>query len=55
MQAITADAVLLKFEKAKVALKDSLKQVDDIVPRSIGCQVIEKYGYTVCFSSLKVA
>lgn len=40
MQAITGDSVLLKFEKAKCALEDSLKQVEDIVPQSIGCQVI---------------
>jgi len=39
MQAITADSVLLKFEKAKCALEDSLKRVEDIVPQSIGCQV----------------
>ena len=40
MQAITGDSVLLKFEKAKCALKDSLKRVEDIVPQSIGCQVL---------------
>ena len=39
VQAITADSVLLKFEKAKCALEDSLKRVEDIVPQSIGCQV----------------
>ena len=39
-QAITGDSVLLKFEKAKSALVDSLKLVEDIVPQSIGCQVI---------------
>lgn len=38
-QAITADSVLLKFEKAKCALEDSLNGVKDIVPQSIGCQV----------------
>ncbi|KAL1289818.1 hypothetical protein AAHE18_20G086300 [Arachis hypogaea] len=37
--AITGDAVLQKFEKAKSALVDSLKLVEDIVPQSIGCQV----------------
>jgi len=40
MQAITGDFVLLKFEKAKCALEDSLRRVEDIVPQSIGCQVI---------------
>jgi len=40
MQAITGDSVLLKFEKAKCALEDSLRRVEDIVPQSIGCQVI---------------
>ncbi|KAK7379558.1 hypothetical protein VNO80_05021 [Phaseolus coccineus] len=39
--AITADSVLLKFEKAKCALEDSLKRVEDIVPQSIGCQIDE--------------
>ena len=38
-QAITGDSVLLKFEKAKCALEDSLRRVEDIVPQSIGCQV----------------
>ncbi|KAL4638674.1 hypothetical protein ACB092_03G163200 [Castanea dentata] len=37
--AITGDSVLLKFEKARCALEDSLKRVDDIVPQSIGCQI----------------
>ncbi|XP_028771964.1 U-box domain-containing protein 6-like [Neltuma alba] len=36
--AITADAVLLKFEKSKSAIKDGLMQVEDIVPRSMACQ-----------------
>lgn len=40
MQAITGDSVLLKFEKAKSSLGESLKRVEDIVPQSIGCQVI---------------
>lgn len=40
MQAITGDAVHLKFEKARRALEDSLRRVVDIVPQSIGCQVI---------------
>lgn len=39
MQAITGDSVLLKFEKARSSLVDSLKRVEDIVPQSIGCQV----------------
>jgi hypothetical protein len=39
MQAVTGDSVLLKFEKAKCALEDSLRRVEDIVPQSIGCQV----------------
>jgi len=40
MQAITGDSVLLKFERAKCALADSLKLVEDIVSQSIGYQVI---------------
>ncbi|XP_022962451.1 U-box domain-containing protein 45-like [Cucurbita moschata] len=39
--AITGDSVLLKFEKVKRALQDSLKRVEDIVPQSIGYQVQE--------------
>ncbi|KAF6161429.1 hypothetical protein GIB67_009308 [Kingdonia uniflora] len=39
--AITADSVLLKFEKAKNALEDSLRRVEDIVPQAIGCQISE--------------
>ena len=39
-QAITGDAVLLKFEKTKSALIDSLRRVEDIVPSSIGSQVM---------------
>ncbi|KAL2343447.1 hypothetical protein Fmac_004732 [Flemingia macrophylla] len=39
--AITGDSILLKFEKAKCALEDSLRRVLDIVPQSIGCQVQE--------------
>ncbi|KAK4788812.1 hypothetical protein SAY86_020131 [Trapa natans] len=37
--AITGDSVLQKFEKARSALVCSLKQVEDIVPQSIGCQI----------------
>lgn len=40
IQAITGDSVLSKFEKARNALMDSLRRVEDIVPQSIGCQVI---------------
>ncbi|KAJ8773496.1 hypothetical protein K2173_005742 [Erythroxylum novogranatense] len=39
--AITGDSVLLKFEKARGALVDSLRCVEDIVPQSIGCQILE--------------
>ncbi|XP_074295748.1 U-box domain-containing protein 6-like [Silene latifolia] len=39
--AITGDSIVLKFEKAKCALLDSLRRVEDIVPQSIGCQVQE--------------
>ncbi|KAJ6981392.1 hypothetical protein NC653_024706 [Populus alba x Populus x berolinensis] len=40
-QAITGDSVLLKFEKARSALVDSLRRVEDIVPQSIGCEILE--------------
>lgn len=39
-QAITGDSVVVKFEKAKFALEDSLRRVNDIVPEAIGCEVI---------------
>lgn len=39
--AITGDSVLLKFEKARSALADSLRRVEDIVPQSISCQILE--------------
>ncbi|XP_058787075.1 U-box domain-containing protein 45-like [Vicia villosa] len=39
--AITGDSVLVKFEKAKCALVDSLKLVEDIVSQAIGCQIDE--------------
>ncbi|XP_038704435.1 U-box domain-containing protein 45-like isoform X2 [Tripterygium wilfordii] len=39
--AITGDSVLLKFEKAKGALIDSLRRVEDIVPQAIGSQILE--------------
>ncbi|KNA17583.1 hypothetical protein SOVF_078190 [Spinacia oleracea] len=39
--AITGDSVVLKFEKMKCTLIDSLRRVEDIVPQSIGCQVQE--------------
>ncbi|XP_016473183.1 U-box domain-containing protein 6-like isoform X2 [Nicotiana tabacum] len=36
--AITGDSIVLKFERARCALEDSLKRVEDIVPQSIGGQ-----------------
>lgn len=39
--AITGDSVVLKFEKSKSALMDSLRRVEDIVPQSIGSQILE--------------
>ncbi|XP_076905735.1 U-box domain-containing protein 45-like [Bidens hawaiensis] len=39
--AITGDSVVLKFEKAKSALEDSLVRVEDIVPQSIGSQIAD--------------
>ena len=38
-QAITGDAVLAKFEKARCSLEASLICVEDIVSQSIGFQV----------------
>ncbi|KAG8639999.1 U-box domain-containing protein 6 isoform X2 [Manihot esculenta] len=39
--AITGDSVLLKYEKARSALVDSLRRVEDIVPQTIGCQILD--------------
>ncbi|KAG9129980.1 hypothetical protein Leryth_007110 [Lithospermum erythrorhizon] len=39
--AITGDSIVLKFEKARCALEDSLQRVEDIVPQSIGSQISE--------------
>ncbi|KAK1377342.1 RING-type E3 ubiquitin transferase [Heracleum sosnowskyi] len=39
--AITGDSVVLKFEKARSALEDGLRRVEDIVPQAIGCQIVE--------------
>ncbi|KAJ9709796.1 hypothetical protein PVL29_001315 [Vitis rotundifolia] len=39
--AITGDSVALKFEKARCALADSLRRVEDIVPETIGVQISE--------------
>ncbi|KAL6969296.1 U-box domain-containing protein 45 [Sarracenia purpurea var. burkii] len=39
--AITGDSVVLKFEKARCALQDSLRRVKDIVPQPIGGQLSE--------------
>ncbi|KAL2233712.1 UNVERIFIED_CONTAM: U-box domain-containing protein 45 [Sesamum indicum] len=39
--AITGDSVVLKFDKARNVLADSLRRVEDIVPRVIGCQIAE--------------
>ncbi|XAR64417.1 Ubiquitin--protein ligase [Bertholletia excelsa] len=39
--AITGDSVVLKFDKARCALEDGLKRVNEIVPEAIGCQISE--------------
>ncbi|CAN6483172.1 unnamed protein product [Victoria cruziana] len=38
--AITGDSVLLKFEKTRLALEESLKRVEDIVPHVTSCQIM---------------
>lgn len=35
----------MKFEKARSALDDSLRRVEDIVSQTIGSQVIQKYWF----------
>ncbi|KAL6569223.1 hypothetical protein OROHE_003504 [Orobanche hederae] len=39
--AITGDSVVLKFGRARCALEDGLKRVEDIVPHAIGVQIAE--------------
>lgn len=43
MQAITGDSVVLKIERARSALIDSLRMLEEIVPHEIGCQVLLLY------------
>nr|XP_043636884.1 U-box domain-containing protein 45-like [Erigeron canadensis] len=45
--AITGDSVVLKFEKARSALEDGLRKVEDIVPQTIGCQISDILGELV--------
>lgn len=42
--AITGDSIVLKFEKARSALEDGLRRVEDIVPQTIGCQISDILG-----------
>ncbi|KAL0906674.1 hypothetical protein M5K25_025187 [Dendrobium thyrsiflorum] len=42
--AITGDSILMKFEKARCALQESLTNVQDIVPQAIGYQILEIVG-----------
>ncbi|KAL2519698.1 U-box domain-containing protein 6 [Abeliophyllum distichum] len=42
--AITGDSIVSKFEKARCALEDSLRLVEDIVPQAIGSQIEEILG-----------
>ncbi|XP_020269839.1 U-box domain-containing protein 45-like [Asparagus officinalis] len=39
--AITGESILLKFEKVRCALQDSLKRVEEIVPQAVGRQIME--------------
>ncbi|PWA83358.1 hypothetical protein CTI12_AA169410 [Artemisia annua] len=40
--AITGDSVVLKFEKARLALEDGLRRIEDIVPQIIGVSLTVK-------------
>lgn len=42
--AITGDSVVLKIERARSALIDSLRRLEEIVPPEIGCQISEIVG-----------
>ncbi|XP_062228710.1 U-box domain-containing protein 45-like [Phragmites australis] len=42
--AITAETVLLKFEKARSQLQESLRRVESIVTEDIGCKIVEIIG-----------
>ena len=50
MQAITGDSIVLKFEKARCSLEDSLRRVNDIVPQAIGSEVIVILVWWLSFS-----
>ncbi|GFS33826.1 plant U-box 45 [Actinidia rufa] len=39
--AITGDSIVLKFEKARCSLEDSLRRVNDIIPQAIGSEISE--------------
>ncbi|KAL4573848.1 hypothetical protein LXL04_020668 [Taraxacum kok-saghyz] len=42
--AITGDSLVLKFEKTRSALEDSLRRVEDIVPQAIASQICDILG-----------
>ncbi|KAG6509435.1 U-box domain-containing protein 45-like [Zingiber officinale] len=42
--AITGESILVKFEKVKCALGESLRRVEEIVPEPINCQIMEIVG-----------
>ncbi|XP_076901046.1 U-box domain-containing protein 45-like isoform X2 [Bidens hawaiensis] len=42
--AITGDSVVLKFERARLALEDGLRRVEDIVPQTIARQISDILG-----------
>ncbi|XP_076898029.1 U-box domain-containing protein 45-like [Bidens hawaiensis] len=42
--AITGDSVGLKFERARLAIEDGLRRVEDIVPQTIACQISDILG-----------
>ncbi|KAI3730844.1 hypothetical protein L1987_62022 [Smallanthus sonchifolius] len=42
--AITGDSVVSKFERARLALEDGLRRVEDIVPQTLGCQISDILG-----------
>ncbi|PWA58680.1 plant U-box 45 [Artemisia annua] len=43
--AITGNSVVLKFEKARSALEDGLRRVEDIVPQTIGVSLSVKVQF----------
>lgn len=50
MQAITGDSVVTKIERARSALIDSLRRLEEIVPQEIAYQVLLSIDVSFMYS-----